>query len=218
MYDLRLISGSSGDKFARTACLMSAAALLDGRGLTDEYPCPMVRTIGIAINDTKWWESDEERTRVLMPVATDPRLCASSVDVGYAAQRTRAHRCADMACRVWLPRFLDGVPVGADYAAALRDLVPIVNEYEAERAWHKVGLVPRKEGGGDEPRDPPRVSPVVLAQWALEDLVKEFQASSVGLSLDVARVICSQRPDLVSVIRTEAIALLLDCCEVRGEG
>jgi hypothetical protein len=116
-----------------TACLMSVRSLLDGRGLTDRHPSSVIRNLGITINDRPWWRDDAERTAVLMPVALDERLCAAHVVVTPEIERTRAYRCADMACRVWAPRALRAAGLVAD-AERLESLAPVVDEQTAADA------------------------------------------------------------------------------------
>jgi hypothetical protein len=116
-----------------TACLMSARSLLDGRPFSDAHPSAVLRTFGVAINDASWWDDDAERTRVLLPVALDVRLCASRVDASPAAERLRAFRLADVAVRRWAPIALDaaGMP---DEARRLRELEPVADERTARAA------------------------------------------------------------------------------------
>ena len=71
----RLVAGI-GNYDEGTACVVSAAAaaIRLGRGepmgrATDTMTCisPVLRAFAIRVNDNGWWESDGERTEVLMP-------------------------------------------------------------------------------------------------------------------------------------------------------
>lgn len=129
---LQLVQGLGDGK--NTACLMSARALLDGRGLTNHHPSATIRAFGVAVNDGKWWQNDEERTRTLRPIALDERLSAKRVQVTPALEQRRAYRLADAAVRSWAPRAFDaeGHPLAA---RRLRNLQPVRDERTADAAY-----------------------------------------------------------------------------------
>jgi hypothetical protein len=220
---LRLVAGA-GDG-VNTACLMSARALLDGRGLVDSHPSLVIRTVGVRINDAKWWKSDEERTRVLMPVALDPRLCATSVDAAIRAEVARAYRCADKACRVWLPRFLDaaGLP---DRAERLRTFDQIVDARTARLASLAAGSVMgevTEAWAAPEMRSAPHFWCARQAARSARDAASAAAAllSANAKSEALLWVVWAARAALdvaegAPEIRGEAIALLLELCEVRA--
>jgi hypothetical protein len=109
-----------------TACLMSARALLDGRPFSDSHPSAVLRKIGIRINDGAWWDSDEERTRVLLPLALDARLCADNCNASRETEAKRASLCAVWALSWAAPFALDQAALvlescWPDHAHALRD-------------------------------------------------------------------------------------------------
>jgi len=72
-----LLMGSGVGDGKTTACVMAQAATIDalrnGRTLdkpTDkmECACPVLRRLAIRLNDTNWWNSNEERTETLRPI------------------------------------------------------------------------------------------------------------------------------------------------------
>lgn len=113
---LTFISGAGDGK--QTACLMSARSLLDGRPFGDQHPSAVLRRIGIRINDGPWWNDDVERTRVLLPLALDKRLCATKCDASPKAEKKRAGMAAHWALSWAAPFALDAA------ADALQDKKP----------------------------------------------------------------------------------------------
>lgn len=113
---LKLVSGE-GDG-THTACIMSARSLLDGRPFGDSHPSQVLRKIGIRLNDGNWWADDAERTRILLPLALDERLCAAKCDTSRAAEQERARLCAEWALGTAAPMALDAA------ASALRGRWP----------------------------------------------------------------------------------------------
>jgi hypothetical protein len=98
----KFVSGKGNG--STTACLFSARSLLDGRPFTDEHPSATLRTIGIRINDGPWWDSDEERTATLLPLALDERLCASKCVATPEVEQKRKEMCVHWA-RSWAAPF-----------------------------------------------------------------------------------------------------------------
>lgn len=129
--DLRLVRGK-GDGM-HTACLMSVQALLDGRPPSDDHPSVTLRAFGIEMNDGYWWDSPEERTAVLLPIAKDERLCASKCDATLPAERRRAYLCADWAVRTIGPLGLRNAGLEAQ-ALQLESLSEVVDEETARTA------------------------------------------------------------------------------------
>jgi hypothetical protein len=99
------VNGAGDGK--KTACLMSARSLLDGRPFGDGHPSNVLRRIGIRINDGPWWESNEERTSLLLSLALDERLCASKCDASFAAEVKRGKLAAAWALSFAAPMALD---------------------------------------------------------------------------------------------------------------
>jgi len=66
--NLKLIAAIGNGK--DTACIMSAVSMLRGLKFSDSPPCvcPVIRNFAIKVNDKSWWKSDDERTKVLLPV------------------------------------------------------------------------------------------------------------------------------------------------------
>src|SRR5579862_4628985 len=95
---------------------MSARSFLDGRPFGDEHPSLVLRAIGVRINDGPWWDDDAERTRVLLPLACDERLCAATCDASVEAERERAHRCAAWALSFAAPFALDQAALALESA------------------------------------------------------------------------------------------------------
>jgi hypothetical protein len=221
---LTLISGLGDGEY--TACLMSARALLDGRGLTDRHPSRVIRSLGIVINDRSWWRDDAERTAVLMPVALDERLCASSVVATPEVERKRAYRCADMACRVWAPRALRAAGRMSD-AERLESLAQVVDEQTAADAYAAalgardafVALVGVVVGAADVGAAAD-VAYAITGHAAYAGHAAAHVADRAAPRAARARAVvdaAGYAGHAVGVAhRSEAIALLLELCEVQS--
>jgi hypothetical protein len=214
-----LISGVGDGE--HTACLMSARSLLDGRALSDAHPSAVLRAFGVAINDASWWDNDAERTRVLLPVALDVRLCASRVDASPAAERLRAFLLADVAVRRWAPIALDaaGMP---DEARRLRELEPVVDERTARAARAAASAAAwEAEATADAIADAYAATAACAAAGAAfaantatsADTYAEDAAISAADAAVAAHAVV-----VADAMRGEAIALLLELAELRAPG
>jgi hypothetical protein len=221
--ELTLIAASVGDG-AHTACLMSARALLDGRGLTDRHPSGVIRELGIAINDRLWWRDDAERTAVLMPVALDERLCVSYIVVTPEIERKRAYRCADMACRVWTPRALRAQGLVAD-AERLEALAPVVDEQTAAAAYDATAYAASAAAAASASAAYDATGYVASAAYAATAYAASAAAyDAASAAYDAIGYVASTAYDATAAAayaasaaadaRSEAIALLLELCEM----
>jgi hypothetical protein len=213
--------GDAGDG-EQTACLMSARALLDGRGLTDSHPSECIRRLGIRINDTgRWWAGDEERTRVLLPVALDDRLCADRVDASPAAERKRAFLLADRACRLWAPRTLEAAALKGE-AETLRQLPEVVDKDTARQAITAVRACRKTVDAAEADADAAdAAAAAAYAAYAAADAAADAAevADAAAYAADVAADVAAYAADVAAyaaAIRDEAIDLLLELCEVRA--
>jgi hypothetical protein len=108
-----------------TACLMSMRTLLDGRPFSDQHPSATLRMIGFKINDGPWWTDDEERTRILLPLAQDERLCALKCKTTPEVERKRGEMCSHWALSWAAPFALEQAalvlePWSPEHAVVLR--------------------------------------------------------------------------------------------------
>jgi hypothetical protein len=215
---IRLISGVGDGK--HTACLMSARSLLDGRPFSDAHPSAVLRAFGVSINDASWWDDDAERTRVLLPVALDVRLCASRVDASPAAERLRAFRLADVAVRRWAPIALDaaGRP---DEARRLRELEPVVDERTA-RAADTAADAAAPRGRATASAAHAAASAANAAAGSAADAAGSAAdaaayAEDAGIcAADAAYAAFAAGTSAADAMRGEAIALLLEIAELRA--
>jgi hypothetical protein len=192
--------------------LMAASDMsaLLGRPFSDAHPSAVLRTFGVAINDASWWDNDAERTRVLLPVALDVRLCASRVDASPGAERLRAFRLADVAVRRWAPIALDaaGRP---DEARRLRELEPVVDERTARAADTAAdAAVPRGRAAASAAHA--AASAANTAAGSAADAAA--YAEDAGICAADAAYAAAHAADVS--VRGEAIALLLEIAELRA--
>jgi chemosensory pili system protein ChpA (sensor histidine kinase/response regulator) len=132
---IRFISGV-GDIAEKTACIMSAVAWIAGEpwGDAPACACPVLRRLSIRLNDTDWWESDEERTAALMPLAE--KLVGTKAAPAVETERARvaAHRMVTM----FAPMALDSA-AGAlvaklpEHAEKLRGHAATLRSFPLER-------------------------------------------------------------------------------------
>jgi hypothetical protein len=103
----------------RTACVVSAASVIAGEAFGDSPSCvcPVLRRIAIRANDTAWWGSNEERTRVLFPLAE--RLVGTRSTL--AVEIARARRAAHWACTVATPMALESAASALETRDELRE-------------------------------------------------------------------------------------------------
>lgn len=127
--NLTLIAGVGDGK--HTACLMSARALLDGRPFGDSHPSAVLRSLGIRINDGPWWDSDAERTAMLLPLAMDERLCAAKCVVTPEAEADRRRTICDWAVPYAMDAAIRAMTVVAERLPSLR---PALERLERERS------------------------------------------------------------------------------------
>ena len=143
-----LIMGLGVGDGQTTACVMAQAATIDAlrKGLTLDKPtdemecaCPILRCMAIRLNDSNWWDSNEERTEALRPLI--PLLLDSRVS--GPTYFTRALRCADAAVRrltplrlEWIAKHRTGKVADELRAGAkeLRDAAAIVDSASASAA------------------------------------------------------------------------------------
>jgi hypothetical protein len=91
--------------------------------------CPIIRTLIICLNDSRWWDSGADRIAVLNPFVA--RLGGTRGDRTVTLER--GFICADMATRVFAPACLDGSGRNED-AGHLRELPQIVDVTTAKKA------------------------------------------------------------------------------------
>jgi hypothetical protein len=208
---IRLISGVGDGKY--TACLMSARSLLDGRPFSDAHPSAVLRAFGVAINDASWWDNDAERTRVLLPVALDVRLCASRVDASPAAERLRAFHLADVAVRRWAPIALDVAGMW-DEARRLRELEPVVDERTARAADTAAdAAVPRGRAAASAAHAAASAANTAAGS-AADAAAYAGDAGICAANAAYAAYAAAHAAD--AAVRGEAIALLLEIAELRA--
>ncbi len=113
-----------GDRDGKRLCIMSAAAWIAGEphGDAPVCACPVLRSLAIRLNDAAWWESDDERTRALMPLAEQLVGTKSTRAVEVERARVAVHRTMT----VITPRALDRAADRLDarlpeHAAKLRE-------------------------------------------------------------------------------------------------
>lgn len=198
--NFRLVASVGDGK--QTACLLSLRNLLDGRGLTDDHPSGVLRKIGVRVNDGPWWESDEERTRVLMQLALDERLCASKCDASPEAERKRAQIAGTWARRFAAPLALDSA------ASALRHRWP---ERAAELAAHAATL--RADPTRENALKASKSAAVAYAARAAVDAAADDDAAAYAAyaAADAAKVADRKQ------VRDELIALFGRLLDVRGD-
>jgi hypothetical protein len=223
---IRLISGVGDGE--HTACLMSARSLLDGRSFSDAHPSAVLRTFGVWINDASWWDDDAERTRVLLPVALDVRLCASRVDASLGAERLRAFRLADVAVRRWAPIALDVAGMW-DEARRLRELEPVVDERTARAAsaaaWEaRAAANSRAAAAADTSSRAAAAADTSSRAAAAASCAAHAHASASSLYAEDAAIsaadaaVAAVAAVAADAMRGEAIALLLEIAELRALG
>lgn len=97
--------GGVGDRQDKQLCIMSAAAWIAGEEHGDAPECadPLIRRLGIQLNDGGWWTGNEERTRHLMPLAF--RVVGTRTD-DPDLRRRRSQIAGHRAMTVFLPKAL----------------------------------------------------------------------------------------------------------------
>jgi hypothetical protein len=208
-----LLINREGDENNHTACLMSARSLLDGRGLTDSYPSRVIRMFGISINDSDWWFGDIDRTRHLMPVALDERMCAKTVDYSKAAERVRVRMIANVAVRKWAPAFMKLLG-REDLEEALSSMGPI-DTSQPSAALKLIGRLFKAEGGETTSGV---LSVLAHCRYVISAGFDGYGSShAVGIAVRWHRLVPNKREG-DSPARQAAIDLLLELCEVQASG
>ena len=129
--------------FEKTACVVAQAAILDAlhRGVsltepTDELDCacPLLRHLAIGLNDTRWWDSDAERSETLRP------LVGALLDsrVGPLAISKRASLASGFAAYAAGDAAGDAAEYAAMYAAKSAKSAKSAAEYAKSAAVYEV--------------------------------------------------------------------------------
>jgi hypothetical protein len=135
---LKKLIGGAGDRDDGTACLVTAAAWIAGEDASvgDAPPgvCPVIRRIGIRTNDAGWWDSDEERTEVLLPLAA--KIVGTRGSARLAARRS--HLVAQRILTVIAPQRLERIAAliearQPEEAAKLRERAAKMRETKVEQ-------------------------------------------------------------------------------------